>query len=124
MGSHSRCLLVAVDNTAAVEVVWTELNRDTVAGEDADEVFAHTSRDVSKGLVLVFKLDLEHRIWQGLDDHRHHFNCIFLRQTISFGKGEAEASLFPQLVFGLEFLTSTGVPCCVLAHTASSIVTL
>src|SRR5260370_25768912 len=31
--------------------------------------------------------------------------------------------LFPQLLFVLEFLTSTGVPCCVLAHTASSIVT-
>jgi len=80
------CLLVTVDNAAAVEVVWTELNRDAVAGEDADEVFAHASRDVCKGLVLVFKLDLEHRIWQGLDDHGHHLNCIFLRQTISFGK--------------------------------------
>src|ERR1700754_517248 len=80
------CLLVAVDNAAAVEVVRTELNRDAVAGEDTNEVFAHASGDVSKGLVLVFKLDLEHRIWQGLDDHRHHLNCIFLRQTISFGK--------------------------------------
>src|SRR5580704_6731676 len=79
-------LLVAVDNAAAVEVVRAELNRDAVAGEDTDEVFAHTSGDVCKGLMLVLKLDLEHRIWQGLDDHRHHFNCIFLRQTISFGK--------------------------------------
>jgi len=86
MGSRSRCLLVAVDNAAAVEIVWAELNRDAVAGEDADEVFAHTSRDVCKGLVLVLKLDLEHRIRQGFYDHRHHFNCIFLRQTISFGK--------------------------------------
>ena len=86
MGSRSRCLLVAVDNAAAVEVVWTELNRDAVAGENADEVFAHTSGDVSKGLMLVFKLDLEHGIWQGLDDHGHYFNCIFLRQTVSFGK--------------------------------------
>src|SRR5882757_10455342 len=92
-GSRSRCLLVAVDNAAAVEVVWAELNRDAVAGEDADEVFAHTSGDVSKGLMLVFKLDLEHGIWQGLDDHRHHFNCIFLRQTVSFWKG-GRLSLF------------------------------
>src|SRR5277367_6501769 len=80
------CLFVTVDNAAAVEVVWTELNRDAVAGEDADEVFAHAPGDVSKGLMLVFKLDLEHRVWQGLDDDCHHFNCIFLRQTISFGK--------------------------------------
>jgi hypothetical protein len=89
MGSRSRCLLVAVDNAAAVEIVWAELNRDAVAGEDADEVFAHTSGDVCKGLVLVLKLDLEHRIRQGFDNHRHHFNCIFLRQTISFGGEEA-----------------------------------
>ena len=86
MGSRSRCLLVTVDNAAAVEVVWTELNRDAVAGEDADEVFAHTSGDVSKGLMLVLKLNFEHRIWQGLYDRGHYFNCIFLRQTISFGK--------------------------------------
>ena len=36
-------LLVAVDNAAAVEIVGAELNRDAVAGEDADEVFTHTS---------------------------------------------------------------------------------
>jgi hypothetical protein len=41
---------------------------------------------VRKGLMLVLKLDLEHRIGQGLDDRGHYFNCIFLRQTISFGK--------------------------------------
>ena len=80
------CLLVAVDDAAAVEVVRAELNRDAVAGEDTDEVFAHASGDVSKRLMLVLKLDLEHRIWQRFDDYRHHFNRIFLRQTISFGK--------------------------------------
>src|SRR5271155_1947236 len=95
MGSRSRCLLVTVDDAAAVEVVRAELNRDAVAGEDADEVFAHTSGDVCKGLMLVFKLDLEHRVWQSLDNDCHHFNCIFLRQTISFGKGGGQASLFP-----------------------------
>ena len=94
MGSRSRCLLVAIDNAAAVEVVRTELNRDAVAGEDTDEVFAHTSGDVCKGLMLILKLDLEHRIGQGLDDDCHHFNCIFLRQTISFGKYEANAPCF------------------------------
>src|ERR1700759_696021 len=80
-----RRLLVAVDDAATVEIVRAELNRDAVAGEDADEVFTHTSGDVRKGLVLVLKLDLEHRVWQGLDEYCHDFNCIFLRQTISFG---------------------------------------
>src|SRR5690348_16354582 len=78
-------LLVAVDDAAAVEIVRAELNRDTVAGEDADEVFAHTSGDVRKCLMLVFKLDLEHGVWQRLDDGCHYLNCIFLRQTLSFG---------------------------------------
>jgi hypothetical protein len=41
---------------------------------------------MSQGLMLVLKLNLEHRIWQRLNDYRHHFDCIFLRQTISFGK--------------------------------------
>jgi hypothetical protein len=81
-------LLVAVDYSAAVEVIRAELNRDAVAGEDTDEVFAHASGDVCEGLMLVFKLDLEQRIGQCLDDNRHYFNCIFLRQTLSFAEWE------------------------------------
>src|SRR5882762_11486590 len=34
--------------------------------------------------MLVLKLDFEKRIGQGLNDRCHYFNCIFLRQTISF----------------------------------------
>ena len=41
--SCSGRLLVAVNDTAAVEIVRAELDRDTVAGEDADEVLAHAS---------------------------------------------------------------------------------
>src|SRR5580698_1194273 len=79
-------LLVAVDDAAAVEVVRAELNRNAVAGEDTNEVLAHASGDVCEGLMLVFKLDLEQRIGQRLNDHRHYFNCIFLRQTLSFAR--------------------------------------
>src|SRR5271156_3655014 len=100
MGSRSRCLLVAVDNAAAVEIVRTELNRDAVAGEDTDEVFAHASGDVCKGLGLVLKLDLEHRVWQGLYNHRHDFNCIFLRQTISFGKAGDSSPFVSTTLYG------------------------
>ena len=80
-------LFIAVDDAAAVEVVRAELNRNTVAGEDADEVFAHAPGDMGEGLVLIFKLDLEHGIGQGLYDDCHHFNCIFLRQTLSLRTG-------------------------------------
>ena len=34
-------------------------------------------------LVLVLQFHLEHRIRQRLDDHRHYFNRVFLRQTVS-----------------------------------------
>src|ERR1035437_4841358 len=89
-------LLVAVDDAAAVEIVRAELNRDAVAGEDTNEVLAHASGDVCEGLVLVFKLDLEQRIGQCLDDHRHYFNCIFLRQTLSFtGRDGPNATQYP-----------------------------
>jgi hypothetical protein len=79
-------LFVAVDNAATIEVVRTELNRDAVAGENANEVFTHAPGNMSEGLMLILKLDLEHGIRQGLDDDCHHFNCIFLRQTLSFGR--------------------------------------
>jgi hypothetical protein len=50
--------------------------------------------------MLVFKLNLEHRIGQSLNDHCHHLNCIFLRQTISFGKGEAKPLCFRNFCLG------------------------
>src|ERR1700736_4773474 len=100
-------LFVSVDNAAAVEVVRAELNRDTIAGENADEVFAHAPGDVSEGLVLFFKLDLEHGIRQGLDDDCHHFNCIFLRQTLSFG-GSGFLPLIPYSDKTLFFFQSAG----------------
>src|SRR5882724_4035764 len=34
-------------------------------------------------LVLILKLYLEHCVRQGLDDHCHHLNRVFLRQSVS-----------------------------------------
>jgi len=52
---------------------------------------------------LFFELYLEQRIRQRLDDHRHHFNCIFLRQTVSFDRVRASRrktpSAYPQTCF-------------------------
>ena len=70
-----------VHDSAPCQVIRTQLDRNPVAGEDANEVFAHASRNMGQGLVLIFKLHPEHGIGQDLDDHCHHFNCIFLRQT-------------------------------------------
>jgi hypothetical protein len=42
---------------------------------------------VRENLMLVLELDLEERIGQRFYHHCHDFNCIFLRQTISFNQG-------------------------------------
>ena len=74
------CLFVAVHNASAIQVVGAELDSDAIAGEDADEVFAHTARNVREDLVLVLQLNLEQSVGQGLDNSGHYLNCIFLRQ--------------------------------------------
>jgi hypothetical protein len=84
--TYAACLLVAVHNATAVQVIRAQLNGDSVTGEDADEVLAHSARNMRQYLVLVLELYLEQRIGQRLNDYRHHFNSIFLRQTISFDR--------------------------------------
>ena len=75
-------LLVAVYDPAPGQIVRTELYRHPVAREDADEILSHASRYVRQNLVLVFKLDFEHRVGQRLYDSCHYFNRVFLRQTL------------------------------------------
>lgn len=74
-------LFVAVHDSAPGEIVGAKFYRHPIAGEDADEVFPHTSRNMRQNLVLVFKLDFEHRVGQRLYDSCHYFNRVFLRQT-------------------------------------------
>jgi hypothetical protein len=78
-----RILLVTVDDPAPRQIVGTEFYRDPIAGKNADEIFAHAAGDVRKHLMLVFQLDLEHRIGQRLNDGCHDFNRVFLRQSSS-----------------------------------------
>ena len=74
-------LFVAVHDAAPGQIVGAKLNRYPIAGENADEIFPHTSRNVRQNLVLVFKLDFKHRVGQRLNDSCHYFNRVFLRQT-------------------------------------------
>lgn len=76
-------LLQTVDNPPAFEIVGRQFNQDPVAGQNPDEVLAHLSRNVREHQMLVFQLDPEHGIWQGLGDHRLNFYCVFLRQDSS-----------------------------------------
>jgi hypothetical protein len=74
-----RSLFIAVHDATTGQIVWAELNRDAVAGEDADKILPHAAGDVREDLVLVLKLNLKHGIRQGLNDRGHYFNCVFLR---------------------------------------------
>jgi hypothetical protein len=80
-------LLVAVNDPPAIQVVGTQLHGHAIAGQNADEVLAHPSRDMGQSLVIVLELDLEHGIRQRLRDHCHYLNRIFLRQTASTSAG-------------------------------------
>jgi hypothetical protein len=37
---------------------------------------------VGQHLMLVLEFHFEHRVWQRLENRRHYFNCVFLRQSI------------------------------------------
>lgn len=92
-------LFVAVHNSSAVQVVGTQLNGYAVTRQNADEVFAHSSRDVRQNFVVRLELYLEHGVGQRLDDRCHDLNRVFLRQTVS------TSGCFRTLAFWTEFLT-------------------
>ena len=60
--------LVPVDDAPAGQVVRRKLDEDLVPRQDADEVLPHLPGDVREHLMLVFQLDLEHRVRQRFDD--------------------------------------------------------
>lgn len=69
---RERLLLLSVSNAAAFQVVGRKLDGDLVAGEDADEILAHFSRNVGEHLVLVVSdagFHEKHRVWKRFD-HR------------------------------------------------------
>src|SRR5690606_16961206 len=69
--------LVAVGDPTAGEVVGGQLHLDAIAGEDADVVHAHLSRDVGQHLVAVLELDPEHGVRERLDDRSLENDRVF-----------------------------------------------
>jgi hypothetical protein len=81
-------LLLPVGNAAALEVVGGDFDRHVVAGEDADEVFAHAAGDMGQYFVLGgadFGLDQEHGIWEGLYDDCFKLDASALAKKAPFG---------------------------------------
>src|SRR3954454_19150405 len=70
--------LVPVGDPSPVEVVRRKLDLDPVPGQNANVVPPHLAGDVSEDFVPVVELDLEHRVWEGLDDLALHFDLLFL----------------------------------------------
>jgi len=67
----------AEGDTALGKVVGSELNRNFVAGKDADVVFTHPSRDVGGNDMSVLELYSERGIGKGFNDRSLHFDMIF-----------------------------------------------
>src|SRR4051794_17395141 len=70
--------LVPVGDSSPVEVVRRQLDLYPVPGQDADVVPPHLAGDVSEDFVPIVELDLEHRVWEGLDDLALHLDLLFL----------------------------------------------
>src|SRR4029453_7761182 len=77
-GPVLRALFVAIRDPPAVQVVWRQLDLDPVARQDADVMPPHLAGNMAEDLVPVVELDLEHRVWEGLDDLALHLDLLFL----------------------------------------------
>jgi len=118
-------LFIAIDDAAAVQVIRAKLDGDSITREDANEVLAHSARNMRQYLVLVLELYFEQRIRQRLYDHRHYFDCIFLRQTVSFDRVHASRrrsapSAFPLHLFRGLLIVSPGKPQLSISQTSES----
>ncbi len=77
-------LLVAVGDTATIEVVYGKLYLDFIAREDLDVVHTHLAGNVGQDFVAVFELNLKHCVRKGFNNSSLKFNCILLSQDSSF----------------------------------------
>lgn len=71
-----------IDDPAAIQIVGGDFNKHTVAGHDADEVFAHLAADMCKDQVPVLEFYAKRRVGKRFDDHSFDFDCLFFSQKI------------------------------------------
>src|SRR5690554_1103562 len=80
-------LAVAVDDTAASQVVGAELHDHAVFRNDADVVLPHLARDRCEDLMSVAELNAEHRIGQ-----RFGYDALDLDDTVFLSHSLADTS--------------------------------
>src|ERR1700733_6980120 len=73
---------IAINNSAAVQIVGGKLHRNFVTRQDANEILSHLARHMRQHLVLVLQFHLEHGVGQRLQDHGHHFNRVFFTHSL------------------------------------------
>jgi hypothetical protein len=71
-------LLQSVGDPTAGQVVWRQLDPDSVARQDPDEIHPELPGDVGQHPVAILELDREHRIGERLDDRSFDLDRISL----------------------------------------------
>lgn len=72
-------LFVSIGDATSGEVVWGDLDLNTITGQNSNAVHSHFSGTVCEDLVPIFQLDFEHGIGQRLDHSPFQDNRVFLR---------------------------------------------
>lgn len=70
-------LLQTVNDARLIEVVGRHFHFDPITDRQADEPFAHATRDVGQDLVFVIELDAEHGSGEHGEDPAFEFNRLF-----------------------------------------------
>ena len=74
---------MAEGDAAVIDVVGRKLQRDLIAGEDADVMLSHFAAGVRDQLMSVVQRHAETRIRQDFIDYTTHFDQFFFCQKIS-----------------------------------------
>ena len=81
-GKSAKVLLIAVDDSSAIEIIRAQFDRNAIPWKNTDKIFPHAPGNVSQHLVIVLQLDLKHGVRQCFNHHCHYFNRVFFRQTL------------------------------------------
>lgn len=78
-------LLAPIDDSPLGEVVWSQLDGDLVACENADIVLSHLARDMRCDHMAIFQLYPEGGVGQGFYDAPLHLYHVFFRHSAPDG---------------------------------------
>lgn len=83
--SLKTALLRAEHDPSPRQIVWRQLNRYLVTGQDTDIVHTHLAGDVAKYYMTILQLDTKRRIGKVLYNLPLHLDNIFLRHDSCSG---------------------------------------